>query len=227
MRSMVPGRWVIPVGALLVVLTACADTELAAPVPGSTTGSVSATPGTPGTPVTGRLTTPPPTGTSPRLPDGVPHPAGPTSRTPPPSDPYLPAGVPDAIFPPGTKAYELLSGGQCGPLLRQIEEGETPTTVAWADGRVPAAVTDLYVAAGNACLARWAPAKAAYSRVSVDKVCELDPDTGQLPSSASSFKSVAACEKTRSDVHAWTGRLLKAHDADPRYVPKFPKPPKP
>ena len=176
-----------------------------------TTKPVSTTPGPPQTPLTGPLTTPP------------------TVR---PTDPYLPAGVPDQIFPPGTSAYKLLMTGQCGPLLRQIKgpitAAEAPTTVTWAAGGVPVTVIDLYTAAAQACLAQWGPAQTAFARVSTTKLCEPDPNDPSVypPNSASSVQTMAACQAERLKVYQWAQGLLKAHTANPAFVPNFPTPPK-
>ena len=98
--------------------------------------------------------------------------------------------------------------------------------MTWSEGEVPLTLTDLYVAAGEACLARWADAQAAFRRVSTDKLCEFDQDgSAQQPPSAASFETVAACQETRLRVYRWTENLLKAHNADPAFVPNFPTPP--
>ena len=211
----------VPVLAVVVLCSSCgASTETAGQV--STTASTApttvapttssrigttTTPGPPRTPVTGPLTTPP------------------TARA---VDDYLPPGVPDQIFPPGTKAYLLLKDGQCGPLLRQITQGEEPTDTAWRAGGVPQTLTDLYTAAANACLANWAAAQTAFSRIVTTKLCEPDPNdpSNLLPAYSSAFQTVAACQETRLRVYRWTERLLKAHAADPAFKPNFPTPPK-
>jgi hypothetical protein len=148
----------------------------------------------PQTPATGPLTTPP------------------TARG---ADPYLPVGLPDPVFPLNTRAYELLQQGQCGPLLRQITEGEPPKK-SWAAEGVPEAVIDLYTAASLACLSRWAEARAAFERISTSTLC-LNP--------AHDFETVEACQEQRLAVHRWTEDLLEAHDADPSFVPNFPTSP--
>ena len=189
--------------------TVASGTDTTDRTPVATTAStkpVAVTPGPPQTPLTGPLTTPP------------------TARA---KDDYLPAGVPDQIFPPGTSAYQLLKDGQCGPLLRQITKGEAPTTAAWRAGGVPATLTDLYTAAAQACLAQWAPAKAAFQRVVTTKLCEPDPaNPGVLPPWSSSFTTTTACQEERLRVYRWTENLIKAHDANPAFVPNFPAPPK-
>jgi hypothetical protein len=142
-------------------------------------------------------------------------------------DDYLPAGVPDQIFPPGTAAYQLLKDGECGPLLRQITNGEAPTSVSWTAGGIPSTLTSLYTAAAHACLAQWSPAQAAFRRIDTGKLCEVDPaNPGVLPPSASSFATVAACRDLRLRVYRWTENLLKAHDTNPAFIPNFPRPPK-
>ena len=175
--------------------------------PSTTTVNTPTTPGPPRTPKTGPLTTPT------------------TARR---TDSYLPPGVVDQVFPPGTKAYELLTTGRCGPLLRQIRgpitPAEEPTTVAWEAGKVPASLTNLYVAAGEACLANWVPARAAFQKVKQAELCPTDP-AGTLLTTTTSSKSAADCRDTRNRVYQWTESLLKAHDANPAFVPNFKPPP--
>jgi hypothetical protein len=213
----------VPAVAMFLLLVACGggssdttasgttgtgtDATDSIPAPSTaTTRPVATTPGPPQTPRTGPLTTPP------------------TARG---KDDYLPAGVPDQIFPPGTAAYQLLKDGQCGPLLRQITKGEAPTTAAWSAGGVPAPLTDLYTSAAQACLAQWVPAKAAFQRIVTSKLCETDPgNPGILPPWSSSFTTATACQDERLRVYRWTENLLKAHDANPAFVPNFPTPPK-
>jgi hypothetical protein len=123
--------------------------------------------------------------------------------------------------------------GQCGKLLSQIEgpitSAEAPTTMTWAAGRVPATLTDLYTAAAHACLAQWGPAQTAFARVSTTKLCEPNPDDPSVypPNSAISFPTMAACQAERLKVYQWTQGLLKAHTANPAFVPNFPTAPKP
>lgn len=77
----------------------------------------------------------------------------------------------------------------------------------------------LYTAAGEACLANWASAKAALSQVNLGELCEINSP------SASSFETDAVCQDARLRVYRWTEDLLKAHGADPAFVPNFQPPP--
>ena len=152
----------------------------------------------------------------------------PTFVEPPPTHPYLPGGPVDQIFPPGTKAYELLADGDCGPLLRQIEqgeppEGETEPTPVWA-GNVPAEATLLYRAAANACLSRWGVAKTQFLQVLLPLDCGF---VDAEPPVASLFETKEECLAIRMPVYRWTEALLAAHTADPQFVPKFNPPPTP
>ncbi len=232
MRS--PLARTLPPMVLVVVLAACggadsSDTETAGPsttwtgvstasstgpststadgVRTVTTKSPPGTPGPPRPPVTGSLA-PPTTGRA--------------------IDPYLPAGVVDQVFPPGTKANDLLSKRKCGALLRQIRgpitEAEKPTTSAWA-GAVRADLVNLYLAAGEVCLSNFTVAAAAFRQVSTDNLCPVDPDEpGQLTAS-NNFDSETECRQTRLGVYSWTERLLKARAANPAFVPNFQPPP--
>lgn len=127
----------------------------------------------------------------------------------------------DQVFPPGTEAYELLATGQCDSLLHQIRDDpsppDVPTTVSWKKGGVPDTLTDLYVAAGEACLANWGPAQDAFQRVSTAKLCERDflYSTGE------------SCKEVRLRVYRWTENLLSLYNADHAFVPNFPPPPPP
>lgn len=180
-----------------VVPTDSSVTPDASSLPPETTANV---PPSPQTPVTGPLTTPP---RSKKI------------------DPYLPAGVPDQIFPPGDKAYLLLSNGDCGELQRKTDKWST----------VPDTVTALYSAAAHACLADWEKARSALQRIDTSTLC-TDPNTGELygDGSAEDFgrfeAPVEACEEQRLRVYRWTANLLATHDADPTFVPNFPTPPK-
>ena len=157
-------------------------------------------PAPPRPPVTGTLTTPP------------------TNRR---VDEYLPPGVADQIFPPGQDAHLLLSSGKCDELLREIQQGGKG--LRWGTG-VPPSLKNLYLAAGHACLAQWSQAESAFRQIRVSELCGFEPDKYQ--GADSSFDDTAACQKVRGRVHQWTENLLKAHRANPAFVPNFP-PPKP
>jgi hypothetical protein len=137
--------------------------------------------------------------------------------------------VVDQIVPPETKAFELLAAGQCGPLLRQIENAEDPTTIAWKDGGVPDQLTLLYTAAAHACLSHWSIAQTDFQQVKLPIDCgfRMTADGLSIPNWSSSFSKVADCHSTRNLVYDWTKGLLASHRANPKYVPNFPTPPKP
>lgn len=157
---------------------------------------------------------------------------GPVQTSPPPrpKDSYLPVGVVDQISPPGTKAFELLADGKCGPLLRQIENAESPTTSAWRDSDVSPQLTLLYTAAAHACLSHWSIAQADFQQVKLPLDCGFRVTTDGLvvgPNWSASFDTAAKCHATRMLVYNWTKGLLAAHKADPKFVPNFPTPPTP
>ncbi|MDQ1358393.1 MAG: hypothetical protein QOG44_2766 [Acidimicrobiaceae bacterium] len=164
--------------------------------------------GPPQTPLTGPVQTPPPTR---------------------PKDSYLPAGVVDQVFPPGTKAFQLLAAGSCGPLLRQIENAEAPTTTKWSDGGVPPELIHLYTAAAQACLSHWSIAQTEFQQITFPIDCGFDTsvDPPLSPNSASSFDTPAKCQAARTLVYNWTKGLLASHKANSKFVPNFPTPPKP
>lgn len=186
-----------------------ASSEVSAPGESTTSsalpdsnGTTRPIPGPPQTPATGPLRTP-----------------APPRRT----DPYLPAGVPDQVNPPGTEAYQLLRMGSCGPLLREIRDGKPPDIPSWAEGSVPPPLIALYSAAAEACLSQWTAAQADFQRIDMGAVCTFDaPDVAS--NSAASFKNEKECLQLRTKVRDWTAGLLKAHAADPKFVPKFPTP---
>ena len=98
----------------------------------------------------------------------------PEQTTPPtrPSDSYLSAGVVDQVFPPGTKATELLAAGQCAPLLRRVEKAEAHEHV---EGRERARPTHLlYTAAAQACMSHWSTAQTTFQKVVLPIDCGLD-----------------------------------------------------
>lgn len=140
-------------------------------------------------------------------------------------DPYLQPGVVDQIFPPGTKAYEELAAGACGPLVREIEQGAAPSTASWQSGGVPSQLTNLYTAAARACLAQWDAARAAYQKIALPLTCGIA--NGELPPWSSSFQTEAQCQTARKRVYDWTTSLLNAEKADPSFKPNFPTAPKP
>jgi hypothetical protein len=184
--------------------TGATDSTVAA----ATTDTTNQPGGPPQTPLTGPLQTTP------------------TTRA---NDPYLPVGVVDQVFPPGTKAFELLAAGNCGPLLRQVEQAEAPTTATWKEGGVPDQLTLLYTAAAHACLAHWSIAQTDFQQVKLPIDCgfRVTSDGLTIPNWSSSFTKVADCHTARTLVYNWTKGLLAAHRADPKFVPNFPTPPKP
>jgi len=193
-----------------VTTTRPSDVTTTQPAATTTAPVVPVTPGPPRAPVTGPLTTPPT-----------------AART----DALLPKGVPDVMSPPQTPATDLLRNLECGKLLRSIRgpitPKESPTSQAWVDAIDGIAVTttgiNLYLAAGEACLANWGPAEKAFSQVATGRLCPVGQD-GLLPPQ-SSFATVADCKATRLSVYNWTQNLLKAHRANPAFVPRFPRPP--
>lgn len=177
----------------------------------------------PSAPTTGSVSSPLPTTSTTR-----PKPL-PTTSTTRPDDAYLPVGVVDQIFPPGTKAFELLATGECGPLLRQIENAEAPTTATWSEGNgVPDQLTLLYSAAAHACLAQWSIAQTDFQQVKQPIDCgftETAPNMETAPNWSSSFETAADCQMVRNLVYSWTKGLLTAHQSDPSFVPHFPTQP--
>ncbi|MEA2827292.1 MAG: hypothetical protein QOG43_1731 [Actinomycetota bacterium] len=153
----------------------------------------------------------------------------PTSPQARPTQPYLPRGPVDQVFPPGTKAYQLLADGDCGPLLRQIEQGEprrgeTERNPAWTGDVVPLETTFLYQAAANACLGRWEVATTQFGQIVLPLTCGF---VGGEAAAGTVFASVAECQAVRMPVYRWTQALLAAHAADPAFVPNFDPPPRP
>jgi len=149
-------------------------------------------------------------------------------QPPPPArtDPYLPAGVPDNVYPPQTPAAELLWNGECGKLLRSIynpTKAELPTTQSWTD--IGPSLIYLYSAAAQACLANWGPALSQFAKIDLRQVCEVEDDGSLKQPFSQSFATVADCQALRFTVYRWTQNLLKAHLANPRFVPNFPHPP--
>jgi hypothetical protein len=132
-------------------------------------------------------------------------------------DPYpRPAGVPDEVYPPGTRAYELLERGHCKELLAKITNGEP----SWVGGKIQPALIHLYSAAGHACLSHWADAESHFRLIDTAGVC-VEPE--DVPGTNSSFEGdLVKCQEVRMAVYHWTARLLKAHQADPAFVPNFP-----
>ena len=167
------------------------------------------------------------TAPTPTLTETTARPPTPTVRTPrtgplttPPSvrgtDAYLPAGVIDQIFPPGTEAFKMLAGGQCGPLLSEVKE-------TWTG--MPAALTLLYKAGAEACLSNWSEARADFGRIDLAKICNKDdPNNNGWDSS---FATQKDCVMVRMMVYKWTAALLNAQKTNPTFVPNFPSPPTP
>jgi len=178
-------------------------TSAVAPDPSSTSATpapptTATPPGPPRPPVTGSLTTPP---TARRL------------------DAYLPTGVPDQVNPPGTEAYKLLSSGHCEELVGQVQ-GDGNGNGGW-DPTLQPDLQNLYLAGGQACLSHWVEAEAAFRQVSTSKLCGVNADLG---TETSFHGDQGACEATRLRVYRWTEKLLKAHRANPTFVPNFPPP---
>lgn len=164
------------------------------PTPGARgTARQSPGPGAPQTPVTGPLQTP----TTARAIDPRPR----------------PAGVPDQVFPPGTKAYELLANGDCEALLVEIVGDSS----SWVEGNIAPSSIHPYSAAGHACLSHWADAESHFRLIDTRAIC-----VESVQGMNNSFDDAATCQDLRMSVYLWTARLLKAHQADPAFVPNFP-----
>lgn len=121
----------------------------------------------------------------------------------------------------------MLRRGDCGPLLREINAEWPAPGSAEADPAVPSfpdALTYLYRAAAKACLSQWAGAEADFRLIDTGKLCAHFDDGGGWNSA---FRSEAECRQVRMRVYEWTSGLLKAHRADPAFVPNFPTPPTP
>lgn len=139
-----------------------------------------------------------------------------TSPPPPPEKNnrhYPPGGPVDDVFPPGTPAYDLLAEGRCADLLGGIDKGTGPHRDRAQGGKWPPdePATHLYRAAAQACLGQWAGAEQDFAAID--------------PASDNPFSCLdAGCSAARQFVYDWTAELLKAHEADPTFVPEFEAP---
>ena len=120
----------------------------------------------------------------------------------------------------------MLRRGDCGPLLREIEADWPPPGSADPDSpgpTFPDALTYLYRSAAKACLSQWVGAEADFRLIDTGKLCD---HFGDGPWNQS-FATEPECRQFRMTVYQWTAALLKAHRADPTFVPNFPTPPTP
>jgi hypothetical protein len=109
----------------------------------------------------------------------------------------LPAGGPvDEIVPPGDPAYQDLAAGRCQKLKDDVA-GWGPDVV----GAETADTVELYRSAAHVCLGEWDVATAAFGRIG------SPPDLEGL------------C--ARAAVYDWLQRLIRAHQADPQFTPRF------
>ena len=126
-----------------------------------------------------------------------------------------PSGGPGGpIFPPGTKAYDLLAKGDCGSLLHEI-------TTAWGQPTGPDQTSEqvdlgeylLYRTAAEICLQQWDAATADFGRLQA-----RPPD---FTSSDCPQANDDPCARCLQVVDAWVKDLIQRWQADPSFTPEF------
>jgi hypothetical protein len=128
---------------------------------------------------------------------------------------YLPTGGPTGpVNPPGTKAYQLLAqgGDRCQQLLDVIKDSwGDPAAPDSAAIRVVPHVTYLYRAAAEACLLRFAEAKADFDRFGA-----LNP-----PPFGDTCEQGGECERCHRLVLEWLSGQMASYQSDPTYAPVY------
>jgi hypothetical protein len=142
--------------------------------------------------------------------------AGPSTTKPKPKV-TLPAGGPRGpVDPPNTPAYQLLTmgGTGCQQLLTEVNKWPRASAADPSVNGVEDRLFYLYRAAAEACLLKWADAKADF-----DKLQALKP--AATFGTACSSADVRNCEKCHRLVLDWLTTQLAAYKADPTYAPTF------
>ena len=216
-----------PAVAALVMVTACggsSGTPIAAGS-GTTTTTTEATTTTvaaPGTTTTAKATT---SGSAPAPTVRVTAPTTTTTQAPattttarPRPKVKLPTGGPRGpVDPPDTPAYQLLTKGAsgCQALYDEIKaEWGNPSGTS-SGNRVSPSLTYLYRGAAQACLLRWAEAKADFDRLQALGT----PSFGNTCSDEEA--GVRYCERCHRLVLQWLTGQLAAYKTDPAYAPVY------
>jgi hypothetical protein len=129
----------------------------------------------------------------------------------------LPAGGPRGpVDPPNTPAYQLLTSGGtgCQQLLAEVNKWPRASAADPSVNGVEDRLYYLYRAAAEACLLKWADAKADFDKLMALKPA---PTFGTTCSSA----DVRDCEKCHRLVLDWLMSQLAAYKADPGYTPTY------
>ena len=196
---------------LLVVLVACGGSRSSSLASGSqaTTSSTPESSVVDTSTATTTTTTPAASSTTQRA----------TTTTKPRPKVTLPAGGPRGpVDPPNTPAYELLTSGVTGCQQLLVAVNAWPRTSATdpSVNGVEDRLVYLYKAAAEACLLRWADAKADYDRLQALKPAATFGTT-------CSSDEVRYCERCHRLVLDWLTSQLAAYKADPAYAPTFAK----
>jgi hypothetical protein len=143
------------------------------------------------------------------------------AATTPPTRPRvtLPAGGPRGpVDPPNTPAYQLLTAGGsgCQQLLTAVNAWPRTSATDPSVNGVEDRLYYLYRAAAEACLLRWADAKADFDRLQKLKPAPVYGDT-------CSSDDVRYCERCHRLVLAWLTGQLEAYNKDPAYAPTITK----
>jgi hypothetical protein len=143
------------------------------------------------------------------------------AATTPPTRPRvtLPAGGPRGpVDPPNTPAYQLLTAGGtgCQQLLTAVNAWPRTSATDPSVNGVEDRLFYLYRAAAEACLLRWADAKADFDRLQKLKPAPTYGDT-------CSSDDVRYCERCHRLVFEWLTGQLEAFRKDPAYSPTITK----
>lgn len=185
-------RIAVRVAVLAIVLSACGDGSDSSSMPSGTEATTSVAPDTSVT-----TTAPGPSTTGQAPPRVTLPPSGPRGR----------------VDPPRTEAYRLLTtgGDGCRQLFAAVEGWKIATQ---SEVGVPENLYYLYKAAAEACLLRWAEARADF-----DRLLRVDPN----PTFPTTCTAEGTCERCHRLVFEWLRGQLEAYRRDPSYAPVIEK----